>query len=997
MKLKFTLLLTLCCLSLTTFATNYYISRAGDDNNDGTSPSTAWRNIGKINLEMGRFQPGDKILFRRGDNFGGSIEWDRSGTASNPITIGAYGNGAKPVITGAITVNGWQNQGGNVWRSGCRVCPDEVSGFFLNGNVQPLGRYPNPEAADGGYLFYEDANGNTQLTDNDLNTNVDWRGAEVVVRSRRNRLDRAEIQNVSGKTLTFTDIGIDIPDDYGYFIQNHRETLDRNGEWYWDADRSSFYLYLEGSDPNDFLAATTWYERLLQFYNEDHIIVEDLVFYGAKNELLRVGDGENIIIRNCEFQNSGRTAVYIYRTDVQFENNKIEWANNEGLYCSDCDDGLIRNNDIRNIGMIAGMGNSGWGGYEALNVSGNNLRVELNTIENVGYMGIDFWNNNVTIFKNVVSNTLLVKDGAGAIHNYDSQNNKNGRRILNNIILNVVGAPQGTSRPDLRYADGIRLSNQASGVEVRGNTVAYAAGNGIQAQGSRRTIIENNKFYGNQQQIYINDDRGDGKWINDISIRNNVFFSTTKDSRVATFRTGRANINSIGTINNNKYARPLNPDALIERIQRPDGNWRYNNYNVDLWNDNTSHDANSSQSAVKIPAFTVTDYRSNNRIVNPNFDNDLQNWEKWGPNGSNNYNHNRVTGQLNGGCVEYSFSNAAGDYMVGITDDFGQVQAGKKYLLEFSVKGNFKQAFRMELKKDASPWTQLASERPEFYHTTGRRNLQYLFECTTTESNPRLEIRMDKPSNTNNKVWFDNFKLREVEVEYTNPVEHFRLVHNPTNATKTIQLPAGNWKDVYNNSYSGSVTLNAFASKILITETASALPIDLVDLTANWQDEQGVMLHWTAENADNFSHFEVEKSINSFDFSPIATVKINTDTNDYQQLDNASTKRSEPVWYYRLKMVDLDGSFDYSDIVSVEVPTNNTTISVFPNPAREQIQIAGIENGQVEIIGMNGQIIKRLALQSTELNINDLLAGIYLLRVFDENGALQLVEKLVKK
>jgi hypothetical protein len=78
--------------------TTYYVSANGSDSNGGTSPSAAIRTLARASgLPLG---PGDQVLLERGATFSGKLAVWRSGTAGSPITIGAYGNGAKPVVTG---------------------------------------------------------------------------------------------------------------------------------------------------------------------------------------------------------------------------------------------------------------------------------------------------------------------------------------------------------------------------------------------------------------------------------------------------------------------------------------------------------------------------------------------------------------------------------------------------------------------------------------------------------------------------------------------------------------------------------------------------------------------------------------------------------------------------------------------------------------------------------------------------------------------------------
>jgi parallel beta-helix repeat protein len=83
--------------------TYYLSSTSGNDANDGRSPEKAWQHLSKIYLKSiskDAFQPGDSVLLRRGDQWDGQIRLQGNGTAQNPITLGAYGEGLKPLIYG---------------------------------------------------------------------------------------------------------------------------------------------------------------------------------------------------------------------------------------------------------------------------------------------------------------------------------------------------------------------------------------------------------------------------------------------------------------------------------------------------------------------------------------------------------------------------------------------------------------------------------------------------------------------------------------------------------------------------------------------------------------------------------------------------------------------------------------------------------------------------------------------------------------------------------
>ncbi|HEX5234672.1 MAG TPA: choice-of-anchor D domain-containing protein [Silvibacterium sp.] len=91
--------------------TTYYVSNCGtvgNDSNDGTSPSTAWKTIAKVNSST--FKPGDNIDFRDGCTWREQLTLPSAGTASNPITIGTFGSGTAPVISGSVVASSWTSE-----------------------------------------------------------------------------------------------------------------------------------------------------------------------------------------------------------------------------------------------------------------------------------------------------------------------------------------------------------------------------------------------------------------------------------------------------------------------------------------------------------------------------------------------------------------------------------------------------------------------------------------------------------------------------------------------------------------------------------------------------------------------------------------------------------------------------------------------------------------------------------------------------------------------
>ena len=108
--------LGVCCGIVRAAAITYHVdASAGNDRNDGISPAAAWRSLQKVNLA--ELKPGDNVLFKRGEIWRGQL-FPQSGSEEAPITYGAYGEGAKPLLLGSVSRNKpkyWLSEGKNIW------------------------------------------------------------------------------------------------------------------------------------------------------------------------------------------------------------------------------------------------------------------------------------------------------------------------------------------------------------------------------------------------------------------------------------------------------------------------------------------------------------------------------------------------------------------------------------------------------------------------------------------------------------------------------------------------------------------------------------------------------------------------------------------------------------------------------------------------------------------------------------------------------------------
>lgn len=160
-------LLTLLYAGQTAMAqTTYYVSTAGNDASNGTSPSTPWKTIGKVNTLSGNLASNTTIRFMAGQTFRGSIELHNG----NGLTLGTYGTGAPAIIKGSIAVpDNWIADGGGLYHTTLDApAGNYVSHVYQGGQLLQLARYPNVDiiTPENSWLYNDD--GHAFILDNEL-------------------------------------------------------------------------------------------------------------------------------------------------------------------------------------------------------------------------------------------------------------------------------------------------------------------------------------------------------------------------------------------------------------------------------------------------------------------------------------------------------------------------------------------------------------------------------------------------------------------------------------------------------------------------------------------------------------------------------------------------------------------------------------------------------------------------------------------------------------
>lgn len=815
--------------------TNYYFStNTGDDSRtseQAKNPATPWKTISKLNAYFPSLKPGDAVLFKRGEIFAGSITVKKSGIAGEQIIISAYGSGTKPVINGFSNLLNWNSTGNGVWE-----CDFQTSGrvnmVTLNGVVQAMGRYPNFTDPEKGYLTCDTHSGLTSITDNELTGTTNWTGAELVIRKVDWVLDRGQITAHSGTTLSYVSpTGHQPTDGYGYFIQNSPKTLDKYGEWYYDDARKKMLMYFGTLNPNLHDVKGGAKDTLVIINNYSYLIFDNLYFQGADEVAFGVKNASYLMIQNSEFNNTGLDAIYVENTPyLSVVNNTINHSNNSGIRIyPGCHHALIKNNYIKNSGLLPGMGRSNNQQHDGIFAESGPLNIiESNRIDSSGYCGITFTGDSTIIRNNFINTFCLTVNDGGGIYTWGGFD-KVARKVMNNIILNGIGAPEGTHDHVAGGAVGIYTDDRSASIEITGNTVAYCSRSGIFLHNSHEIALTSNTVFNNEAQLNIVHDGLEIKDpIRNIFAEKNIFFSKKQYQNVIACGSLSDDFQFFGSFDNNAYARPLDKNGIISlNFVSENGSCRYSFYDLKGWQNKYRFDINSSKSPIDLPPFRVSKLIGNNKFTNGKFDNNIDGAFCLSSPGKCTSSWNGE-GKINEGSLKISFDAPGTDLNdVATYINIGPVTAGRNYVIRFSLfspnTGKTLKGFMI----DGNNYSHLSMTQ-YFELTNNRTDHEFQFNPTISSGNAVLTFEIfgkDLP------FYLDNFEAYEAEVLITNPDDYIRFEYNATNSSKTVALN-DTYVDVKNKSYQKEVILEPYTSVVLIKQATTTSQMQITDRPA---------------------------------------------------------------------------------------------------------------------------------------------------------------------
>ena len=195
------------------------------------------------------------------------------------------------------------------------------------------------------------------------------------------------------------------------------------------------------------------------------------------------------------------------------------------------------------------------------------------------------------------------------------------------------------------------------------------------------------------------------------------------------------------------------------------------------------------------------------------------------------------------------------------------------------------------------------------------------------------------------------------------------------------------------NNYVLQAAIPSFSS-FYFGSNSVVLPVDQLFFTGVLNNNLSVSLKWTTENEVNTSYFSLERSVDGVFFDAIKRLDAagnTTNQNNYGHNDIEIVSVAPTTVYYRLKIVDTDGRFKYSDVVKFNFPSKFGSMTIFPNPVYRELKAQVVSNTVKPAIWRiidntgrtvrSGNSILSKGVNALSINLGPLAVGTYYLKI----------------
>jgi hypothetical protein len=221
--------------------------------------------------------------------------------------------------------------------------------------------------------------------------------------------------------------------------------------------------------------------------------------------------------------------------------------------------------------------------------------------------------------------------------------------------------------------------------------------------------------------------------------------------------------------------------------------------------------------------------------------------------------------------------------------------------------------------------------------------------------------------------------------------------------TETGTVPDGSYAIVIVTSGSISGTFDnvilppgytlTITTSIVIVTKSSTLPVKLANFTAK-KVGNDVQLDWQTLSEANSDHFEIERSRSGGAFVKVGEINAAGNSNQLLCYQFRYVEPGKGLNLYRLKQVDKDNKFEYSDTRWIKMDDSKSQLFVFPTITNGNVSVLTDQRTIIELYTMQGILLFRKEVNNSErLDLSPFPSGLYLLRIDKDHRSVRIIKR----